>query len=162
GGNHANRAQSNWPSIELRLNYTGQCLESSDSPHTSGHQSHTSHVLYVGDDGHLARVMQDVLSADGFHVRRVPHADADRDFANIRRSRVAILDWSSNDGLAALQFAHRVRAHHPATGVMLCTEQQRFAERWRVLIEACDDYLTKPCAPNDLLARVRMLSAKST
>jgi two-component system OmpR family response regulator len=121
-----------------------------------------SRVLLVGDDRRLACVMKDVLSRDGFQVESVPHPRAERDLTQVPRCGVAIVDWNASDVRQGLQLAQLVRAQHPAAGVIACTEQRRFAERWRVLIQACDDYLTKPCAPSELLARVRMLSARSS
>jgi DNA-binding response OmpR family regulator len=57
-------------------------------------------------------------------------------------------------GPAAWEYLERVCAELPGLGVVVCTGQSTVAQRVRGLRLGADDWLAKPCHPEELIARV--------
>src|SRR4051812_48290646 len=57
-------------------------------------------------------------------------------------------------GPSAWDYLDRVCAELPGLGVVVCTGQSTVAQRVRGLRLGADDWLTKPCHPEELIARV--------
>jgi DNA-binding response OmpR family regulator len=57
-------------------------------------------------------------------------------------------------GPAGWDYLERVCAELPGLGVIVCTGQSTVAQRVRGLRMGADDWLTKPCHPEELIARV--------
>jgi DNA-binding response OmpR family regulator len=57
-------------------------------------------------------------------------------------------------GPGAWDYLHRVCAELPGLGVVVCTGQSTVAQRVRGLRLGADDWLSKPCHPEELIARV--------
>src|SRR3954462_6132381 len=57
-------------------------------------------------------------------------------------------------GPGAWDYLERVGAELPGLGVVVCTGQSTVAQRVRGLRSGADDWLTKPCHPEELIARV--------
>ncbi|MEZ4552524.1 MAG: response regulator transcription factor [Dehalococcoidia bacterium] len=112
------------------------------------------HVLLAEDDRRLARVIARVLTEEG-HVVDVAH-DGDDALALASESTfdVLVLDvmMPGLDGFAVLD---RLRRAGVATPVLMLTAKGEVEDRVRGLDLGADDYLTKPFALEELLARVR-------
>ena len=57
-------------------------------------------------------------------------------------------------GNAAWEYLERLCASLPGLGVVVCTGQSSVAQRVRGLRMGADDWVTKPCHPEELIARV--------
>jgi DNA-binding response OmpR family regulator len=57
-------------------------------------------------------------------------------------------------GPSGWDYLHRLCAELPGLGVVVCTGQSTVAQRVRGLRLGADDWLTKPCHPEELIARV--------
>ena len=57
-------------------------------------------------------------------------------------------------GPQAWEYLEKLCASLPALGVVVCTPQSTVAQRVRGLRMGADDWLTKPCHPEELIARV--------
>jgi two-component system response regulator RegX3 len=57
-------------------------------------------------------------------------------------------------GPAGWEYLERVCSELPGLGVIVCTGQSTVAQRVRGLRLGADDWLTKPCHPEELIARV--------
>src|SRR5919197_1174448 len=57
-------------------------------------------------------------------------------------------------GPGGWEYLERVASELPGLGVVVCTGQSTVAQRVRGLRMGADDWLTKPCHPEELLARV--------
>jgi DNA-binding response OmpR family regulator len=57
-------------------------------------------------------------------------------------------------GPSGWDYLHRVCSELPGLGVIVCTGQSTVAQRVRGLRLGADDWLTKPCHPEELIARV--------
>ncbi len=113
-------------------------------------------VLLVEDDASLARSIVDGLSDEGFAVAHAADGDAAREALRAGGWDLVILDWwlPGTDGLEVLK-AHRGEGGH--TPVLFLTARDAVSDRVRGLDAGADDYLCKPFAFAELLARVRAL-----
>lgn len=112
-------------------------------------------VLLVEDDERLAQLTAEYLESHGLEVTRV--ADGDEAIAAAGRFAfdVVVLDLMlpGKDGIAVCR---ELRQRHAMPIVML-TARGDEVDRIVGLEIGADDYLAKPCAPRELLARVRAI-----
>lgn len=110
-------------------------------------------ILVVEDDADVAAGMASLLAAEGYVVSIAPDA-ATADRLLEERPALVLLDWRLPDepGVDALR---RWRARGLAIPVLLVTARSELIDRVLGLELGADDYITKPFAPRELLARVR-------
>lgn len=113
-------------------------------------------VLLVEDDASLARSIVDGLSDEGFAVAHAADGDTALEALRAGGWDLVILDWwlPGTDGLEVLK-VHRGEGGH--TPVLFLTARDAVSDRVRGLDAGADDYLCKPFAFAELLARVRAL-----
>jgi DNA-binding response OmpR family regulator len=113
-------------------------------------------VLLVEDDASLARSIVEGLTDEGFAVSHVADGDAALDALRFGEWDLVILDWwlPGRDGLEVL-IHHRREAG--TTSVLFLTARDAVGDRVRGLDSGADDYLCKPFAFDELVARVRAL-----
>jgi two-component system, OmpR family, response regulator MprA len=113
-------------------------------------------ILVVDDDAPIRRMLVRTLTAEGFEARTAP--DGGAALAAIEESApdVLVLDVAM-PGLDGLDVARRVRSKGLAFPILLLTARDAVAERVAGLDAGADDYLVKPFAPEELLARIRAL-----
>jgi two-component system response regulator MprA len=113
-------------------------------------------VLVVDDDGPIRRMLERTLAAEGYAVFGA--GDGGTALAAVERSvpDVLVLDVGLPvlDGLAVCR---RLRGKGLAVPILLLTARDAVADRVEGLDAGADDYLVKPFAPEELLARVRAL-----
>jgi len=113
-------------------------------------------VLVVEDDASLARSIVDGLSDEGFTVAHADDGDLAREALRAGDWDLVILDWwlPGPDGLEVLK-GHRREGG--TTPVLFLTARDAVSDRVRGLDGGADDYLCKPFAFEELLARARAL-----
>ncbi|WP_422931470.1 response regulator transcription factor [Singulisphaera sp. PoT] len=113
-------------------------------------------ILVVEDEMELADFVVRGLREEGFHVEHA--ADGDEAWGRLQSSEwdLILLDWwlPNTDGLALLK---RFRQANGTTPVLFLTARDTVGDRVRGLDGGADDYLCKPFAFDELLARVRAL-----
>jgi len=113
-------------------------------------------ILVVDDDAPIRRMLDRTLRAAGYDVTlAVDGGDA---LAAVERSvpDLLVLDVAM-PGLDGIAVCRRVRSRGLATPVLLLTARDAIDDRVRGLDAGADDYLVKPFATEELLARVRAL-----
>jgi DNA-binding response OmpR family regulator len=117
------------------------------------------HVLIVEDDERLARLMARVLRDEHLVVDLAHDGDSGVDLALRGTYDVAIVDWMlpGRDGPA---ICRAVRAARLPTALLMLTARDQLEDRVAGLDSGADDYLTKPFAFEELLARVRALGRR--
>jgi two-component system, OmpR family, response regulator MprA len=117
-------------------------------------------VMVVEDDDALRAALGRALRLEGYVVDEA--SDGAQALAQLAllRADVMVLDvlMPGVDGLTVCQ---RLRAMGDRTPVLLLTARDLVADRVQGLNAGADDYLTKPFAVDELLARVRALIRRS-
>jgi DNA-binding response OmpR family regulator len=113
-------------------------------------------ILVVEDDASLARSIVDGLSDEGFTVAHAADGDLAREALRASDWDLIILDWwlPGPDGLEVLS-GHRGEGGN--VPVLFLTARDAVSDRVRGLDGGADDYLCKPFAFEELLARARAL-----
>ena len=116
----------------------------------------TSRVLIVDDDAGVRRMLARTLEAEGYGVSVA--ADGGSALVEIERSApdLIVLDVAM-PGIDGLGVTRRLRGKGDALPVLLLTARDGVADRVAGLDAGADDYLVKPFAIAELLARVRAL-----
>jgi len=120
----------------------------------------SSWILVVEDDRRLAATLERVLEAEGHQVDLAGDGMEALRRAHDRPPDLAILDVML-PGLDGIGVCKRLRATAQFPILML-TALGGTAERVRGLDSGADDYLVKPFAYQELLARVRALLRRTT
>lgn len=113
-------------------------------------------VLVVEDDGAVRRSLERALPLHGFRVRAV--GDGLEALAAIGREHpsVVVLDVGL-PGPDGLRIAERLRADGDPVPVLMLTARDAVRDRVAGLEAGADDYLTKPFALEELVARLHAL-----
>jgi two-component system, OmpR family, response regulator MprA len=113
-------------------------------------------VLIVDDDAGVRRMLARTLEAEGYAVAMA--ADGGSALVEIERAApdLVLLDVSM-PGLDGLGVTRRLRGKGDALPVLLLTARDAVDDRVAGLDSGADDYLVKPFATAELLARVRAL-----
>jgi two-component system response regulator MprA len=113
-------------------------------------------ILVVDDDASIRRMLVRALGAEGYDVEAA--ADGGAALAAVERSApdAVVLDVAM-PGLDGLAVSRRLRGKGLAIPVLLLTARDAVADRVAGLDAGADDYLVKPFATEELLARLRAL-----
>jgi two-component system response regulator MprA len=112
-------------------------------------------VLIADDDRRIIDMLRRTLAYEGYQV--ITAADGHEAIAQARAHRpdVVVLDWLM-PGLDGIEVARRLREADSAP-ILLLTARDAIEDRVTGLDSGADDYLVKPFAPEELLARLRAL-----
>lgn len=113
-------------------------------------------ILLVEDNAELSRLLSSGLSSDGFEIDAVLSAgDAQAAMHAVRYSAVILdLGLPDADGLSILK---ELRAHGDSIPVLVLTARGDLRDRVTGLREGADDYLVKPFAIEELVARIEAI-----
>jgi len=119
------------------------------------------HVLLVEDDAVLADGLARVLAGHGMAVDTLRSgAEADLALQRSQPADVLVLDIGL-PGMDGFEVVRRLRARGSALPVLLLTARDAVEDRVRGLETGADDYLVKPFATPELVARVRALARRN-
>ena len=118
-------------------------------------------VLVVDDEPAVRQALQRALSFEGYEVRLASDGHAALD-ALLHDPADAILLDVSMPGLDGLEVCRRLRAAGDRTPVLMLTARHATADRVAGLDAGADDYLVKPFALEELLARLRALLRRAS
>jgi two-component system, OmpR family, response regulator MprA len=113
-------------------------------------------ILVVDDDAPIRRMLERTLSADGYEVESSP--DGGGALAAVERSApdLVVVDVTM-PGLDGLAVSRALRKKGYGLPILILTARDGVSDRVAGLDAGADDYLVKPFAPEELLARVRAL-----
>ena len=117
-------------------------------------------ILLVEDDRKAARLLVRGLEEEGFTVDVAASAEQGDERTAQAHYDLILLDWML-PGKDGLTFCREMRAHHAQAPILLLTARDALADRVAGLNSGADDYLTKPFAFEELLARARALLRRS-
>jgi two-component system OmpR family response regulator len=116
-------------------------------------------LLLIEDDKLLGEGLRDYLRAEAHTVdwaRSLAEAEAYR----AEPFDAWLLDWQLADG-SGLSWLQARRAQGDTTPALMLTARDLLADRLRGLDGGADDYLVKPFAPEELVARLRAVCRRS-
>ena len=114
------------------------------------------HVLVVDDDEPIAAALRRALEYEGMRVSVCHDGYAALALVHADPPDVAILDVML-PGLDGVDVCRRLRGERVDVLILMLTARDATADRVRGLDAGADDYLVKPFAYEELLARVRAL-----
>ena len=117
------------------------------------------YILVVEDERRLAQVIRKVLEEEG-HTVDVAYDGEDGLAMAMDGSRDVILLDILLPGMDGLEVCRALRANRVDTPVLLLTALDAVEDRVRGLDAGADDYLPKPFAFQELLARLRALGRR--
>ena len=113
-------------------------------------------VLVVDDEPALRQALQRALTFEGYDVRLAADGHAALDSLLVEPADAVLLDVAM-PGIDGLEVCRRLRAAGDRTPVLMLTARHATADRVAGLDAGADDYLVKPFALEELLARLRAL-----
>ena len=118
-------------------------------------ESHVDHVLIVDDDREIRELVSTYLTKNGLRVTMAPDGRHMRQFLDGNTVDLIVLDvmMPGDDGLV---LCRELRAgKHKTTPILMLTARDDETDRIIGLEMGADDYLTKPFAARELLARIK-------
>jgi two-component system OmpR family response regulator len=116
-------------------------------------------ILVVEDEEHLARLVAEVLGREGHAAETVSDGRTALARSLTEDYDLLVVDWMLPD-LDGIQVVKRLRAADVRVPVLMLTARTQVEDRVEGLDAGADDYLPKPFAFPELLARVRALSRR--
>ena len=109
-------------------------------------------LAILDSDSGFVSVLVNRLDGIGWQYRRLEAAPRVEEFVAMRFNAL-VVDLALL-GPGAWEFLERLCATIPGLGVVVCTGRSSVAQRVRGLRMGADDWVTKPCHPQEVLARV--------
>ena len=116
-------------------------------------------VLLLEDDQILGEGLRDFLRAVG-NVVEWATSVADAQLLAQEPCDVLLVDWQLPDG-SGLDWLRRLRGKGVLTPALMLTSRDQLTDRIAGLDGGADDYLVKPCAPEELVARINAVRRRS-
>ena len=117
-------------------------------------------ILVVEDDRRIVDLLKRALQAEGHVVEDATDALDGFSLATSASYDVLIVDWTIPRG-SGLELIRDLRREGVRIPVLMLTAHDTTADKVQALDAGADDYLTKPFALEELLARLRALSRRS-
>jgi DNA-binding response OmpR family regulator len=114
--------------------------------------SGTLRIAVLDADSGFVRVLAKRLEGAGWQYRTLASPVPAHDLVAMRLNAI-VVDLSLF-GPRAWEFLERTSVDMPALGIVVCTEQSTVAQRVRGLRLGADDWVNKPCHPEEVIARV--------
>lgn len=113
-------------------------------------------VLVVDDDQKLLKMLQRTLTYENLHVLTASNGEEALPVIDSQKPDLLIVDWMmpKMDGVTLVR---QLRADGDKTMVLMLTARDAIENRVDGLQSGADDYLIKPFAPPELVARVQAL-----
>ncbi|HEX5313204.1 response regulator transcription factor [Aquabacterium sp.] len=116
-------------------------------------------LLLLEDDAILGEGLRDFLLAEGHQVDWVQRLDAARTMRSEPYDAL-LVDWQLPDG-SGRDWVANLRRQGDAIPILMLTARDMLADRLGGLEAGADDYLVKPFAPEELVARLNAVWRRS-
>ena len=117
-------------------------------------------ILVVEDDPRIARFVQRGLAAEGYAVDVADHGEDGLEACRSNDYAVVILDRML-PGMDGMAICAQLRRERYGGMVLMLTAKDSLQDKIEGLDTGADEYLTKPFAFDELLARIRALLRRS-
>lgn len=122
----------------------------------------TKRILLVEDDKALARLLRDNLAYEGFEVQWSERGETVAQLAAEFNPNLFLLDLMLPSGFDGLEICRHVAQSHARVPVIILSARAQKEDRVRGLMLGADDYIVKPFALDELLARIHAVLRRST
>jgi two-component system, OmpR family, response regulator MprA len=120
-----------------------------------------AHILIVDDDARVTSALRRTLAYEGYQLSVAENGERALSLARAKQPDLVILDLML-PGMDGLEVCRRLRAAGEGIAVLMLTARDAVADRVAGLETGADDYLVKPFALEELLARVKALLRRHT
>ncbi len=113
-------------------------------------------ILIADDDINLLKMLRRTLVYEGFDVVTAQNGEEALDKIHTEQPDLVVLDWMmpKMDGLSVVETLREIDSGIP---IMMLTARDAIEFRVQGLESGADDYLVKPFAPAELVARINTL-----
>jgi two-component system, OmpR family, KDP operon response regulator KdpE len=118
-----------------------------------------SRVLVVDDEPQILRALRTSLQARGYDVATAPNAETALDELASREVDLVIMDLGL-PGIDGIEATRRIRTWSEVPVIVLSVRDAH-ADKVAALDAGADDYVTKPFAIEEVLARIRAVSRRA-
>jgi two-component system, OmpR family, response regulator MprA len=115
-----------------------------------------THILIVDDESRVTSALRRVLAYEGYTVSTAADGENALAIARTRPPDLVILDIML-PRINGLEVCRRLRAADDEVAILMLTARDTVADRVTGLETGADDYLVKPFALEELLARIKAL-----
>ena len=120
-----------------------------------------AHILIVDDDSRVTHALRRTLAYEGYHISSAYDGEAALEIVRTKSPDLVILDLML-PRVDGLEVCRRIRTAKNGVAVLMLTARDTVADRVIGLEMGADDYLVKPFALEELLARVKALLRRRT
>ena len=117
-------------------------------------------ILAIEDEPAILRMLERGLAAAGHHVMTASSGEDGAILAADESVDLVLLDISMPE-LSGHEVLSRIRSRRSDLPVLMLTARDDLENKVRALDAGADDYLTKPFAFEELLARIRALTRRA-
>jgi two-component system KDP operon response regulator KdpE len=117
-------------------------------------------ILVTDDDPDLRRVLRKTLSGLGFDVAESPNGEEALKEVEIRRFDAVLLDVNM-PGIGGVETCREIRKKAPGLQILMLSVRNKEIDKIEALEAGADDYITKPFAVGELVARLRSAVRRS-
>jgi DNA-binding response OmpR family regulator len=114
-------------------------------------------IVVVEDDRNIADLVELYLRQEGFRVVQAEDGATGLEAVRNQRPRLVVLDVGLPGGVDGLDVCRRLRADGNNVPILMLTARDGEIDRVLGLELGADDYVTKPFAPRELVARVKAI-----
>ena len=118
-------------------------------------------ILVVEDERDLNRVISKRLESEGYSVDRCFDGEEALDFIDVGEFDAIIMDIMM-PRINGIEVLKQMRSRNNTTPILLLTARDGIGDRVNGLDAGADDYLIKPFAFEELLARIRVMTRKAS
>lgn len=119
-----------------------------------------AHILVVDDDPRITDLLRRILAYEGYSVAIAASGNEALNRLLEHPPDLIVLDIML-PGLDGLEVAQRLREAGDRVPILMLTARDTVADRVKGLETGADDYLVKPFAPEELVARIKALLRRS-
>jgi two-component system response regulator MprA len=123
--------------------------------------SNPTTVLVVDDDPNLLRMLRRGLTLAGYQVRAAEDGESAMRLLVEQEPDLLVLDVMLPEPLDGLELARRLRHGGSNVPIIMLTARDKMSDKLAGFQSGADDYLAKPFAFEELLARINALLRRS-
>ncbi len=112
-------------------------------------QTSARRIVLVDDDSGLQTVLSRRFAAMRWDSQMIGYAASPDQLAALKLHALIV-----NPGITGLEYVEWVAERMPGLALLVCSRPAPVADRVRALRGGADDWITKPCHPDELIARV--------